>query len=193
MPIRLIIQVVYFVAFSYLISGLSTTDILRLTSNQNLPIFTHDSYCSNCGYTIPLVNQLPIISHLLNKGRCRNCNAKIPVIQLIMECVLFVAFLLIGILTRFQKSAFVCGFLFYEILKLIVIICKGKRDHGFYLQLSISIVLNIIFFGFGYLFFCILPLLLGWLLLLGWFVFYLYLLLQSNYKNNRKRLITRCL
>lgn len=161
MPLRLIIQAVYLCAFSYLIAGLSTTDVLRLTSNQSLPIFTHDSYCSNCGYIIPLVNQLPIISHLLNKGRCRNCNARIPVIQLIMECVLFVALLLIGILTRFQKSAFVCGFLFYEIFKFIVIMCKGKRNQGFYLQLFISIVLNVIFFGFGYLFFCILPLLLG--------------------------------
>lgn len=158
MPIGCIFRTVYFCAFSYLIAGLSTTDVLRLTKDQRRSVLTHDSYCDNCGYNIPLSNQLPIVSHLINKGRCKNCNAPIPIIQFTMECVLFASLLLIGILTGFQESAFVIGLLFYELLKIVVILYRGRRKQGFLVQLSHSLLMNLVMFGFGYVFFFVISL-----------------------------------
>lgn len=160
MLIGSVFRTVYYCAFSYLVAGLSTTDVLRLTKDQRRSVITYDSYCENCGYDIPLSNQFPIVSHLLNKGRCKNCNAQIPIVQFILECVLFASLLFIGILFEFQEAAFVFGFWLYELLKMVVILYKGRRKQGFIVQLSHSLLMNLVMFGLGYGFFFVISLIL---------------------------------
>ncbi len=160
MTVGTIIRIVYFAAFSYLAAGLSTTDIVRLTAGQKRPVLTHDCYCENCGCMIPLSNQLPVISHLMNRGRCRNCDAKIPVLQFVQECGLFAGMLLIGVLFRFQPAAFLLSILYYELFKTGVLLYKGVRTEHFGKQLTNSLLMNLLIFGCGFLLYCLL-----WLLL----------------------------
>lgn len=41
-------------------------------------IISPPSHCTECKYEIPAVNNIPIISYLWLRGRCRNCGATIP-------------------------------------------------------------------------------------------------------------------
>lgn len=152
MTTKYITLLIYHCFFSYLISGLSTTGIMRLTVNQNKTILTSDSYCENCGYIIPLLNQFPIFSYLFNKGRCKNCGASIPVIQFILECTVFVSQLIIGFIFEFEKKSFVFCFIFYELLKVVIVIIRGRRKHDFILQLIFSFFYDLVIFGMGYTF-----------------------------------------
>ncbi len=45
---------------------------------KNLPLITSDCFCPSCGRTLPLRHQIPLLSFLLLKGRCRFCRAGIP-------------------------------------------------------------------------------------------------------------------
>lgn len=159
MTVGLIIRIVYFTAFSYLVAGLSTTDIVRLTAGQKRSVLTHDCYCENCGCMIPLSNQLPIISHLMNRGHCRNCDAKIPILQFILECALFAGMLLIGILFRFKSTAFLLSILYYELFKIGVLLYKSVRRERFMKQLTLSLLINLVMFSCGFLLFLMMELL----------------------------------
>lgn len=151
MTVGIIIRVLYYIGVSYLVAGLSTTDIIRLTAGQRRSVLTHDCYCENCGCNIPISNQLPIISHLANKGRCKNCNAKIPILQFVQECFLFLGMLLIGVLLRFQSEAFLFSVLYYEMFKIGVLIYKGIRNDQFVKQLMQSLLINAMLFSSGFL------------------------------------------
>jgi leader peptidase (prepilin peptidase) / N-methyltransferase len=45
---------------------------------QGKSIISPPSHCSECKYEIPAVNNIPIISYLWLRGRCRNCGVTIP-------------------------------------------------------------------------------------------------------------------
>ncbi len=48
-------------------------------------IISPRSHCPMCGHTIPWYDNIPIISYILLKGKCRFCGATIPVRYLIVE------------------------------------------------------------------------------------------------------------
>ncbi|MDO5040787.1 MAG: prepilin peptidase [Peptoniphilus sp.] len=53
------------------------------------------SHCESCHYTIPLYLNIPLISYVLLRGKCRNCKEKIPLVVPAYEAVTAVVFCLL--------------------------------------------------------------------------------------------------
>ncbi|MBQ2943228.1 MAG: prepilin peptidase [Ruminococcus sp.] len=142
---QLIIIISFFLIY-YHISGLATTNILRLTANNTLPILSSKCYCDNCNTKISFFMQLPIISYIICKGKCKNCGTKIPLFPLLLEIVIFSGMSVISAFSNFSYFGTLLSFLFYELIRLITIILKGKRETQFLKQYIISVLAMIPFF-----------------------------------------------
>ena len=60
---QIIIITAFFLAY-FMVSGLATTNILRLTSGNTLPVLSSKCVCDSCGKKITPFFQLPIISFI---------------------------------------------------------------------------------------------------------------------------------
>lgn len=57
----------------------------RLSNDES--IISPGSHCPKCNHYLKWYENIPIISYLLQKGKCRNCNSKIPISYLIVEII----------------------------------------------------------------------------------------------------------
>ena len=57
----------------------------KIDATQSLNIASPRSMCTNCGQKITILENIPIISYLLLRGRCSQCNAKISIRYPIVE------------------------------------------------------------------------------------------------------------
>lgn len=55
------------------------------------------SVCMHCGYQLTILDNIPIVSWLCLRGRCRKCHKKIGVLEFLAEVCTGIAFLLVGI------------------------------------------------------------------------------------------------
>jgi prepilin signal peptidase PulO-like enzyme (type II secretory pathway) len=116
---------------------------------NDLDVVSKSSFCTSCKYKIPFYLNIPIISYILNFGKCKNCKNKISISYLVVEVLtasLFVyAYMLYGI--SFNGLAFI---IFYSGLLIIFF-----TDFKYYLILDkITIPLSIVglvftFFNFN--------------------------------------------
>lgn len=130
----------------YHISGLATTNILRLTSNNTIPILSSKCYCDNCGTTIPPLLQLPIVSYIICRGKCKSCGSRIPLFPLILEIIIFSGMSIISVLTRYTYIGISASFFFYEIVRITTILLNGKRSTQFVKQYLFAVVSMIPFY-----------------------------------------------
>lgn len=124
----------------YNIGGLATTNILRLTVGNTLKIYSSKCICDSCGSQIPPLYQFPIVSFIICKGRCKFCGSKIPLFPLLLEIFVFVGMCLIAIALNFTIISVLISFLYYEIVRIVVVIIKGRRNNQFFLQYFISVI-----------------------------------------------------
>ena len=79
----------YFILGSIIGSFLNVI-IYRLP--RNLSIITPRSFCPQCDMMIPFYRNIPIVSYLLQSGKCANCSKQIsflyPIIEFISAMVL---------------------------------------------------------------------------------------------------------
>lgn len=134
----IIILAFFFLYFN--ISGLSTTNILRLTSGNELPILASKCVCSNCGSPITAFYQLPIISYALCKGRCKNCKVKIPVQGLMLEFTILIGMFLISATMSFSLLSITLSFVYYEVIRIVILVINGRRQNGFAKQYFIAVL-----------------------------------------------------
>ena len=52
------------------------------------------SHCDNCNHELKWYELIPVISYMLQKGKCRSCGAKIPFLTVIIELITCAAFVL---------------------------------------------------------------------------------------------------
>lgn len=57
----------------------------RLSNDQS--IISPGSHCPRCNHFLRWYENIPIISYLLQSGKCRQCNSKIPLSYLIVEII----------------------------------------------------------------------------------------------------------
>jgi len=73
--------------------------IYRIPRNESI-IFPA-SYCPKCHTKIKPVDNIPLLSYILLKGRCRNCGSKIsiqyPVVELVTGIIYILIFLIYGL------------------------------------------------------------------------------------------------
>jgi len=106
---------------------------------NDLDVVSKSSFCTSCKYKIPFYLNIPIISYILNFGKCKNCKNKISISYLVVEVLtasLFVyAYMLYGV--SFKGLAFI---IFYSGLLIIFF-----TDFKYYLILDkITIPLSIV-------------------------------------------------
>ncbi|MBU1120096.1 prepilin peptidase [Patescibacteria group bacterium] len=56
-------------------------------------LLTQNSHCEECGHTLSWIDLLPVLGFLINKGKCKYCNAKVNIYYPISEFVLGIIFL----------------------------------------------------------------------------------------------------
>ncbi len=70
------IEIVIVAVFGLLLGSFGNALIYRLP--RKIPFGTSRSACPQCGATIRALDNIPIISYLLLRGRCRTCKVRIP-------------------------------------------------------------------------------------------------------------------
>ncbi|MBR5233181.1 MAG: prepilin peptidase [Clostridia bacterium] len=124
----------------FILGGLATTNILRLTAGNKLPVRSSKCFCDYCGTKITPFLQLPVISYIICKGKCRNCGGKIPVYPLLLEIAIFIGMSLISFISDFSALGIFFSFLYYETVRLGFIIIKGKREYNFCREYIIAVL-----------------------------------------------------
>jgi leader peptidase (prepilin peptidase)/N-methyltransferase len=87
----LLLDSLYFILGSIVGSFLNVI-IYRLP--RNLSIISPRSFCPGCSKMIPFYQNIPIISYILQMGKCNQCSEKISIRYLIVEVISAVALLL---------------------------------------------------------------------------------------------------
>ena len=96
--------------------------VLSYRIPKNESIIFPGSRCENCMSPIPLYNNIPVISFLIQKGKCRNCGAKIKNLYFILEILTPVLFV---ILYCFHGFSIV---FFYKALSFSVLLAASAVD-----------------------------------------------------------------
>ena len=136
-------QLIIFVALFFVyfhISGLATTNIVRLTAGNTAPVLASRCYCDSCGSMIPPILQLPIISYVACRGRCKNCGVKIPVFPLLLELTVLSGMFFITLIMKCTFMAVSLSFLFYELVRIVTVVLLGKRSEQFAKQYLIAVL-----------------------------------------------------
>lgn len=137
---KLIIIIAIYLMY-FFISGLSTTNILRLTAGNRLSILDSKCVCDNCGSKINVFMQTPIISYIICRGKCLKCGCHIPIYTLFLEIVVLVGMCSITTILGFTYISVVLSFMFYEIVRILTIILKKRRESNFARQYIISVII----------------------------------------------------
>ena len=82
------------------------------------------SHCDNCQHMLSWYELIPVISYVIQKGRCRSCGAKIPVLTVIIEIITALAFTISYYLYGFDYKFFVAIIIFS--LTIIIFISDFK-------------------------------------------------------------------
>ena len=77
------LYIIIFFIFGSLMGSFLTVIGLRLPKNENFT--TTHSHCDSCGHILRLYEMIPIISYLIQKGRCRYCKTKIDKLSTFIE------------------------------------------------------------------------------------------------------------
>lgn len=128
------------------ISGLATTNILRLTKGNTLPVLSSKCSCGHCGGKIPPLLQLPIVSFIVCRGKCRHCGGKIPTNPLLLEISVVAGMFLITCLMKFSVLGVSLSFMYYEMIRIAVILKCGKRETEFAKQYIIAVLAMVPFY-----------------------------------------------
>ncbi len=88
-------EVIFYIIF--FISGLAVGSFLGVVAYRlprKLSIIRPASFCPNCKKKISFYDNIPVLSFIILKGKCRYCKNKIPINTLLMEIITGVLFVL---------------------------------------------------------------------------------------------------
>ena len=115
---------------------------------NELDIISKNSFCTTCKYKIPFYLNIPIISYLINLGKCRNCNSKINISYLIVEILTAILFVFSYVKFGFSFE-FVSYIIFYS--GLIIIFFTDLKYYLILDKITIPLsIVGIIFTFFNY-------------------------------------------
>ena len=108
--VDLIIIAIFFLSVGSFCSSI----IFRLAPNSPFPLYKIRSSCPSCSKKIDIINLIPLVGFLIQKGKCKFCGSNIS------KCYLFteIFFLLIGILLVYNY-----GISLSTIIYTIIIFC----------------------------------------------------------------------
>lgn len=124
----------------YHIGGLATTNILRLTSGNTSPVLSSRCVCDACGAKISVIDQFPVTSYILCRGKCRHCGVKIPLFPLFLELAVMLGMMAITALFHMSYLGVILSFGYYELVRIAVICILGRREKDFAKQYVIAVL-----------------------------------------------------
>lgn len=93
------IEIILIFILGLIVGSFSNVCIYRIPRNESI-IFPA-SHCPKCRSNISLKDNIPLISYILLKGRCRNCKSKIsiryPVVELLTGLIYLIIYLIYGL------------------------------------------------------------------------------------------------
>jgi leader peptidase (prepilin peptidase)/N-methyltransferase len=87
-------EVIFYLIF--IITGLAVGSFLEVVIYRvprKLSIVRPASFCPNCKKKIAFYDNIPVLSYIILRGRCRYCKSKIPVKSLLVEIITALLFL----------------------------------------------------------------------------------------------------
>jgi leader peptidase (prepilin peptidase) / N-methyltransferase len=85
------------------------------------------SVCDSCGAQIAAYDNVPVVSWLLLRGHCRNCEARIPVRYPLVELAVGIAFAATAIVLRHDPAQLVLGLVFVAMLAAVTLTDLERR------------------------------------------------------------------
>lgn len=139
-----IIVLLFLFFLGLIIGSFLNVIIYRLPKNESI-IFP-GSHCPYCNHKIPCYDNIPLLSFLILKGKCRYCKKKIsfqyPIIEFISGLILLLSFFLYSFTLRFAAASI----FLYLLLPVFVIDLKHQ-------VISDKITISGIVLGFAFSFF----------------------------------------
>jgi len=93
------IEIILIFILGLIVGSFSNVCIYRIPRNESI-IFPA-SHCPKCRSNISLKDNIPLISYILLKGRCRNCKSKIsiryPVVEFLTGLIYLIIYLIYGL------------------------------------------------------------------------------------------------
>lgn len=139
----IIIKIAICLAY-YHLGGMATTNMLRLCRGNTLSVLKSDCRCPECNAGIPWYLQLPVISFIVCKGKCKSCGSPIPKDALLLEITVITVMSVVSWLFRFSVRGVLVSFAVYEIIKIICVFIYGKREEHFIREYFLSVTQNIV-------------------------------------------------
>jgi prepilin signal peptidase PulO-like enzyme (type II secretory pathway) len=87
--------------------------VMRIIKSEKI---TGRSYCDNCRVSLKLIDVLPILGYLINRGKCFNCKETIPVKHPIIELIGGLLYLLVFIIIKEFSFELVIGYIMLFVL-----------------------------------------------------------------------------
>lgn len=122
------------------IGGLATTNILRLTRGNSLSVRDSQCVCDACGTAIPPLLQLPVVSFIVCRGKCRHCGSAIPLYPLILELAVMLGMFGISLMLDMRPAGILLSFVYYELVRIVTVCIRGKRETQFGKQYAVACV-----------------------------------------------------
>lgn len=93
------IEVILLFILGLIVGSFSNVCIYRIPRNES--IIYPASHCPKCSTTISVKDNIPLLSYILLKGRCRNCGSRIsikyPVVELLTGLVYIIIYQIYGL------------------------------------------------------------------------------------------------
>lgn len=122
MPLN--IQMIFAFLFGLCIGSFLNVCIYRIPNKQS--IVTPPSGCTSCGKRIKFYDNIPVLSYLVLRGRCRHCNESISIIYPLVELV--TGLLSMALLMRFNIFNHQFSLYFIYMLFTVALLCISFID-----------------------------------------------------------------
>ena len=103
---------IFFTAVGAVVGSFLNVLIFRIPDGQSIVL--PSSHCPKCGHAVRVYDNIPIISYLILRGKCRDCHEKIsvqyPVVEAITALISLFLFLKFGLSFKYLSSfIFTCA------------------------------------------------------------------------------------
>ena len=103
---------IFFTAVGAVVGSFLNVLIFRIPEGQSIVL--PSSHCPKCGHAVRVYDNIPIISYLILRGKCRDCHEKIsvqyPVVEAITALISLFLFLKFGLSFKYLSSfIFTCA------------------------------------------------------------------------------------
>ena len=117
---------------------------------EGASIIKPGSHCDNCKHELKWYELIPVLSYIIQKGKCRSCGAKIPFLTVIIELITAASFMLAYYLFKFDYKFYAALILFS--LTIIIYISDFKyyiiSDEPLFFSIIVILALKFYFFNF---------------------------------------------